>query len=143
MLKKTIGAAYLLAVSLPGWSADMSNGQMINKSCALCHGSRGQGASGELSPRIAGLPKEYLIKAMKDYVDGTRRYPLMVRTSQIDKFTELDFDDIATYLSSLDISSDEFFNIRASYDDAKAGKKVYRGDCKNCQNKDGYGKAKK
>ena len=71
----------------------MANGQMINKSCALCHGAHGQGASGKLSPRIAGLPKEYIIKAMKDYVDGKRVYPLMVRTSQIDKFTERDYED--------------------------------------------------
>ena len=54
-------------------------------------GAHGQGASGKLSPRIAGLPKEYIIKAMKDYVAGTRVYPLMVRTSQLDKFTDKDY----------------------------------------------------
>ena len=143
MLKRAIAAVLLLAAMLPAWSADMANGQMINKSCALCHGAHGQGASGKLSPRIAGLPKEYIIKAMKDYVEGRRVYPLMVRTSQIDKFTERDFDDIATYLSSLDLSSDERFNITSTFGDAEAGKDIYRGDCKNCHNKDGYGKPKK
>ena len=68
MLKQLMATALLVGLSLPAWSADMANGQRINKSCALCHGSHGQGASGKLSPRIAGLPKEYLIKAMKDYV---------------------------------------------------------------------------
>lgn len=143
MLKNTIVAALLVAASLPVWAADMANGQMINKSCALCHGSFGQGASGKLSPRIAGLPKEYIIKAMKDYVEGKRIYPLMVRTSQIDKFTERDYEDIAGYLSSLDLSSDEMFNIRSTYGNAAAGKEIYGSDCKNCHNRDGYGKPSK
>jgi cytochrome c553/uncharacterized protein (DUF302 family) len=131
-----------LAVS-PAWSADMANGQMINKSCALCHGIYGQGASGKLSPRIAGLPKEYIVKAMKDYVEGRRIYPLMVRTSQIDRFTEKDFDDIATYLSSLDLSSDRRFNIEARFGDPANGEEIYGDDCKTCHNRDGYGKPRK
>lgn len=144
MLKKLIATALLLSVGLPAWSADMANGQLINKSCALCHGSYGQGASGKLSPRIAGLPREYIIKAMKDYVDGTRVYPLMVRTSQIDKFTERDYEDVAAYLSSLDLSSDEMFNIRSRIGgDADEGEDIYRSDCKNCHNRDGYGKPSK
>ncbi len=143
MLKKMMTAALLLAVSLPAWSADMANGQRINKSCALCHGAHGQGASGKLSPRIAGLPKEYIIKTMKDYVEGRRVYPLMVRTSQIDKFSERDYEDVAGYLASLDLSSDKMFDIRAVTGDVKEGKSVYRSDCKNCHNRDGYGKPSK
>jgi cytochrome c553/uncharacterized protein (DUF302 family) len=127
----------------PVWAADMANGQMINKSCALCHGIYGQGASGKLSPRIAGLPKEYIIKAMKDYVEGKRVYPLMVRTSQIDRFTEKDYDDIATYLSSLDLSSDRRFNIIARYGNPAAGEETYQDDCKTCHKRDGYGSARK
>jgi cytochrome c553/uncharacterized protein (DUF302 family) len=143
MLKRTLTAMLLLAVALPAWSADMANGQMINKSCALCHGAHGQGASGQLSPRIAGLPKEYIIKAMKDYVSGKRVYPLMVKTSQIDKFTERDYRDIAAYLSSLDLSSDARFNIVASVGDPDEGEDVFRFDCRTCHGRDGYGVARK
>ena len=121
MLKKLMAAAFVLAVSLPAWSADMANGQEINKSCALCHGAHGQGGSGKLSPRIAGLPRDYIIKAMKDYVEGHRTYPLMVRTSQIDKFAERDFQDVAAYLASLDLSSDKRFDIRATTGDVEEG----------------------
>ena len=120
MFRKLIATAALCVLSVHAWSADMANGQQINKSCALCHGAYGQGASGKLSPRIAGLPREYIVKAMKDYVAGTRTYPLMVRTSQIDKFTERDFEDVAAYLSSLDLSSDQMFNINKSFGDDKA-----------------------
>lgn len=144
MFIRPIAATLLLAASLPAWSADLANGQMINKSCALCHGSHGQGAAGRLSPRIAGLPKEYIIKAMKDYVNGERVYPLMVRTSQINKFTEKDFRDVATYLSTLDLSSDEMFNIRSRIGgDADEGEDIFRSDCRNCHNRDGYGKPRK
>jgi len=142
MLKRVIAAAMLL-LSLPALAADLANGQRLNKSCALCHGLHGQGASGKLSPRLAGLPKEYIIKTMKDYVEGTRVYPLMVRTAQLDKFTEKDFDDVATYLSSLDLSSDERFNIQPAFGDAKKGKKIYKTDCRNCHNRTGYGKPSK
>ena len=142
MLKRVIAAAMLL-LSLPVLAADLANGQRLNKSCALCHGLHGQGASGKLSPRIAGLPREYIVKAMKDYVDGTRVYPLMVRTSQLDKFTDRDFEDVAAYLSSLDLSSDERFNIQPTFGDSKKGKKIYKTDCRNCHNRDGYGKPSK
>ena len=142
MLTRLIAAAMLL-LSLPVVAADLGNGQRLNKSCALCHGLHGQGASGKLSPRIAGLPREYIIKAMKDYVSGDRVYPLMVRTSQLDKFSERDFEDVAAYLSSIDLSSDERFNIQPTFGDAKKGKQIYRSDCRNCHARDGYGKPSK
>ncbi|MCB1787086.1 MAG: c-type cytochrome [Chromatiaceae bacterium] len=143
MLKKTMFAATLMAATAQPWAADLANGQEINKSCALCHGAHGQGASGKLSPRIAGLPRDYIIKAMKDYVAGNRVYPLMVRTAQLDKFTERDFEDVAAYLASLDLSSDATFNIRSMVGDADAGEEIYSSDCKNCHNRDGYGKPSK
>jgi cytochrome c553/uncharacterized protein (DUF302 family) len=144
MLKKTIAAAAVLLLgSHAAMSADMFNGQMLNKSCALCHGAYGQGASGKLSPRIAGMPKEYIIKAMKDYVEGTRVYPLMVRTSQLDRWTDRDFDDVAAYLSSLDLSSDAMFNVRAPFGDAEKGERMYRRECRTCHGSDGYGRPSK
>ena len=144
MLKKTIAAAAVLLLgSNAAWSADMFNGQMLNKSCALCHGAYGQGASGKLSPRIAGLPKEYIIKAMKDYVDGTRVYPLMVRTSQIDKYSERDYEDVAAYLASIDLSPDPMFDIRAPFGNADEGQKIFRKECRTCHGSDGYGRPSK
>jgi len=83
-VRKLIISVAMLGMSLPVFGADLANGERINKNCALCHGIYGQGAPGKLSPRIAGLPKEYLIKAMKDYRDGKRLYPLMVRTAGLD-----------------------------------------------------------
>mgnify|MGYP001829205189 CR=1 FL=1 len=137
--------AGLFGLTLPVFAADMANGHKINKSCALCHGIYGQGAPGKLSPRIAGLPKEYIIKAMKEYHKGEwRNYPLMNKTSKLDMYTEKDFDDVATYLANLDLSSDAHFDIKATIGgEVEAGKEIYKDDCKSCHARDGYGKPRK
>lgn len=133
----------LLSLASSPMAADLVNGQRINKSCALCHGAYGQGAPGKLSPRIAGLPKEYIIKAMKDYRDGKRKYPLMVRTSGLDKMTEADMEDIASFLAALDLRPDARFNVASAGGSAEKGKEIYWDECKTCHAKDGYGKPKK
>ena len=142
-MKKLIAVLALTALSAPVFAADMANGQRINKSCALCHGIYGQGAPGKLSPRIAGLPKEYIAKAIKEYRDGKRSYPLMVRTSGLNEMTEADIEDISAYLALLDLSSDQRFNVVSAGGNAKAGKETYWDECKVCHAKDGYGKPKK
>ena len=111
MMKKLSAALVVLCLSTPAFAADLANGEKINRSCALCHGAYGQGAPGKLSPRIAGMPKYYLEKAIRDYRDGNRSYPLMNKTSGLDQMTDADIEDIAAYLSALDLSSDARFNI--------------------------------
>jgi cytochrome c553 len=92
-MKRVIIFALLLGWSLPGMTANLANGEKMNDSCALCHGIYGQGAPGKLSPRIAGLPKEYLIKSIKEYRDGEhRKYGLMVYTAQLDKVSDSDIE---------------------------------------------------
>ena len=141
---KFIVSLALAALSLPTWAADLANGQRLAKSCALCHGQYGQGTSGTLSPRIAGMPKEYIIKAIGDYVDDTRHYALMVKTAKLDQMSKKDIDDVATYISLLDVSSDARFNIEPKVGgDVKAGRKIYRKECKTCHANDGYGKPRK
>lgn len=142
-MKKFLLMAGLLGLVLPVSAADLANGQKINKSCALCHGIYGQGAPGKLSPRIAGLPKEYIIKATKDYRDGIRKYPLMVRTAGLKEMTDADLEDIATYLSSMDLSSDKRFNVASAGGMVEKGEETYQSECKSCHAKDGYGKPKK
>ena len=142
-MKKLVLTVALLGLSLPVIAANLANGERINKNCALCHGIYGQGAPGKLSPRIAGLPKEYIIKAMKDYRDGKRLYPLMVRTSGLNEMTEADYEDVATYLANLDLSSDRRFSVVSRGGSADKGKEIYWDECKVCHAKDGYGKPKK
>ncbi len=76
-MKKILAFLLLAVAPLTAQSADLANGQEINKSCALCHGNIGQGTPGKLSPRLAGIPKDYLVKIIKEYRDGVRINPLM------------------------------------------------------------------
>jgi cytochrome c553/uncharacterized protein (DUF302 family) len=143
-MKKILLLTFLFSLAPGVYAANMANGEKINKSCALCHGAFGQGAPGELSPRIAGMPKEYLIKAIEEYRDGkVRKYGLMVYTSHLDKLTDSDIEDVATYLASMDLSSDARFNIQKIAGDEEKGEEIYKDECRNCHNRDGYGKPSK
>ncbi|MET0066719.1 MAG: c-type cytochrome [Candidatus Thiodiazotropha sp.] len=123
---------------------DLANGERINRSCSLCHGIFGQGASGRLSPRLAGMPQEYLVKATKDYVNGTRNNPLMVSTTGLDRMTEQDIEDVSAYLASLDISFDERFNIVQRFGGSvENGEEIYGDECDTCHARDGAGKPRK
>ncbi|PLY15109.1 MAG: hypothetical protein C0631_08260 [Sedimenticola sp.] len=143
MMKKTL-LALLLSFPLISQGADLANGERINRSCSLCHGIYGQGASGRLSPRLAGMPVEYLIKATKDYLNGTRNNPLMVSTTGLDKMSDQDIEDVATYLSSLDFSYDDRFDIVQRFGGSEEnGKEVFDDECDTCHAKDGSGKPDK
>lgn len=138
ILAAGVGALCLWAGSVG--AADLANGQQLARNCALCHGVYNQGTPGRLAPRIAGLPKTYIIKAMKDYVKGERHYPLMVQTAGLEEWDDKDYDDVATYLSTLDLSSDPRFDVVARVGNAEAGREIFQRDCADCHGKDGYGR---
>jgi len=59
---------------------------------------------GPLSPRIAGMPREYRVKAIEEYRDRDHRnYPLMLRTSRLDEMSEQDITNVAAYLAALEL----------------------------------------
>ncbi len=142
-----IGFALVLVVVLlmPGevFAGDLARGKEINKTCALCHGQYGQGTPGGISPRLAGLPKYYLVKAIKEYRDGKRVNLLMDTTSGIREMSDQDIEDIADYLSRIDVSKDPQFDIKQPVGDPEKGRKIYKGDCKTCHGRDGFGKPRK
>lgn len=78
-----------------------------------------------MAPRIAGLSQEYLVKVIKEYREGeVRSYPLMNKTSGIDRMSEADIEDISAYLASIDLSPDSRFNISSIEGDPSSGKKL-------------------
>ncbi len=145
MIRLFLLATAMLTLLLPVqvMAGDLARGKEINKTCSLCHGKYGQGTPGGISPRLAGLPKYYLVKAIKEYREGKRVNLLMDTTSGIKSMTDEDIEDIADYLSRIDVSKDSQFDIKQDVGDPKKGKKIYRGDCKTCHAKDGFGKARK
>jgi cytochrome c553/uncharacterized protein (DUF302 family) len=136
---------WLLPLALIPWqaqAADLANGERINRSCALCHGLYGQGTPSRLSPRLAGQDKEYLEKATKEYRDGVRAAPTMVKTSGLDQMTDQDIADVAAYLAKLEVPGYALFDVKAIQGDAKDGVKDFK-ECKNCHGTDGMGKPDK
>ncbi|MGE5537539.1 MAG: c-type cytochrome [Gemmatimonas sp.] len=51
-----------------------------SRTCAACHGADGRGRGGAF-PRIAGLPKPYLARALREFRDGTRASGMMERVA--------------------------------------------------------------
>lgn len=135
----------MLLLMLPRGSAatDLANGERINRGCAPCHGSYGQGVAGKTSPRLAGLPAWYLAKATKDFKKGVRKHPLMFEVGGLDRLSEADINDVSAYLAGLDIGTDPAYDIRSAGGDIDQGKAKFESDCKTCHGKDGYGKKKK
>ncbi len=142
-MKRLLSIALLALAPITSQAVDLANGQEINKSCALCHGNIGQGTPGKLSPRLAGMPKEYLIKVTKEYRDGIRVNPLMVKTASIDKMSDQDIEDISTYLSLIDIKADSRFDVAQISGNAEEGEEWYMDECKTCHKRDGYGNPRK
>jgi cytochrome c553 len=136
----------LLLLLLPGLSMafNIENAKKINRSCALCHGVYGQGTPGTLSPRLAGLPKEYLVKEMKYYRDGVREYAPMVVSSSITNMSDEDIDDISEYLSGIDLRAMDLPQIPAyTRGKPKEGEELFNDECKTCHKKSGLGKPEK
>ncbi len=137
--------ALALALALVPWQAqasDMARGEQIYRSCALCHGLYGQGTPSRLSPRLAGQDRQYLEKSTKEYRDGKRAAPTMVKTSGLDQMSDQDIADVSAYLAKLDVPGAALFDIKAEQGDAKAGLKSFK-ECKNCHGTDGMGKPDK
>lgn len=133
----------VLAVG-PALALDLENAKRINRSCALCHGSYGQGTPGTMSPRLAGLPAGYLAKELRYYRDGTREYPPMVVASSVDSMTDKDINDISEYLAGVNLRTLNLPEIPAyTKGDANRGEEYFMEECKFCHRSTGLGKPSK
>ncbi|MDQ7015847.1 MAG: c-type cytochrome [Gammaproteobacteria bacterium] len=133
----------LLLLSISSTNAWSQTGEEINKKCALCHGVWSQGIIGGLYPRLAGLNKEYLVKAITDYKTGVRQDNSMNIIGGILSMGDQDIEKISQYLSGIDLSEKAPLQIPALAGNISKGKKLYRSDCKTCHGKKGEGKPKK
>jgi sulfide dehydrogenase cytochrome subunit len=78
-IKSGILFAFGLILSLVAQAGDP--GAMLANTCAGCHGLKGTSA-GETIPIIAGLPRDFIFTAMKQYRDGTRGSTIMGRIAK-------------------------------------------------------------
>lgn len=139
---------------------DKYTGDEINQVCAGCHGEFGMGGSGGKYPRLAGLPIKYTIKEIVGFRERKRPNISMVEHVEERQLPNNEVMDIAIYLnkiklanrlSKIDENSPDFdayarlqeakrtLQIGRAKGDIKAGKKLYKKECKSCHGKQGEG----
>ncbi len=74
----------------PKWE----KGRILTSSCVACHGQVENG----MWPRLSGQGKDYLIKALKDFRQGTRSDPLMAPIAK--DLTDEDLEALATFFAA-------------------------------------------
>jgi cytochrome c553 len=132
-----------MLVSTPNFSADLENGKKLYRSCSLCHGKVGQGIQGGDFPKIGGLPKYYLLHQHELFVKEQRFNPAMVTIGRLDRMSETEKEDLASYIASIDIQKEApTLTIPTYIGNVANGKKIYK-DCYKCHGKKAEGKKKK
>jgi len=126
--------------ALDDYEPNLTEGEVMFRQCALCHGQRGQGILGGKYPRIAGLPEYYLMNALRDYQGGERGYDAMIVVGGLKTYDDRDLMDLAGYISDLDIDLDVPEPDEGS---ARSGRRLYKYDCKSCHGRKAEGKSRK
>lgn len=101
-MKRLLRATVLLSVACSPLAvaqtpASPAAGRDLAAACAICHGTDGWSSGGRL-PNLAGQPKEYLVKQMRDFRDGARPATIM---RQIAKgYTDEQYQSIAAFFAA-------------------------------------------
>lgn len=78
------------------------DGELLYKSCASCHGLKGEKEALGKSQVIAGWNKEKTIQALNGYKDGTYGGVMKnIMKGQVATKTDLEIDALATFISNL------------------------------------------
>ncbi len=85
------------ALALAQTPAAPTTGRDLAAACAICHGTDGWSAGGRL-PNLAGQPKEYLVKQLRDFRDGAR--PTTVMTQIAKGYTDEQYQLIAAFFAA-------------------------------------------
>jgi cytochrome c553 len=91
-----LGAA--LALGVANAHADIDAGKRKSAVCQGCHGIDGNGTSPQF-PRLAGQYEDYLVQALIDYQNGSRKNAIMAPFAE--NLSRRDIEDLAAYFASL------------------------------------------
>jgi cytochrome c553 len=94
-------AAYLSSIGGETVAAGGTQGASFDKAaaCAACHGQNGISVNA-MWPTLAGQHEDYLLNALRQYRDGSRKDPVM--TAQAALLAEEDLPKLAAYFASLE-----------------------------------------
>ena len=91
-------AAFLAGMASSAMAAgDVAAGEAKAKSCAGCHGAKGEGKG--KNPPLAGMAAADFSKAMADYSSGARDNKSMARIAK--KLNDADVANLAAFYASL------------------------------------------
>jgi cytochrome c553 len=93
-------AAYLATLGAETVEAGGGEAPAFDKAatCTACHGPNGIGAS-PVWPTLAGQHEDYIVHALNQYRDGTRKDPIMAPMAA--PLTDADVKQLAAYFSGL------------------------------------------
>jgi cytochrome c553 len=76
---------------------------MFNKYCKQCHGEKGEKHVAGKTAQISALPKDVIVKSLKEYRSGKRSTHGMgqVMKSEVLKNTDAELEALADYIVSL------------------------------------------
>ena len=99
MRRLAVASAFLgvcASITAAAQQASPTTGRDLAAACAICHGTNGFSAGG--LPNLAGQPKDYLVRQMRDFRDGKRPATIM---HQIAKgYSEEQYDLLAGFFAA-------------------------------------------
>ena len=100
MRTRTMLLAALAAAPLATYAqtADALYVRSLAATCANCHGPNGQAVTGSAVPGLAGMPRDYMLRQLAAFRDGSRPATVM---HQIAKgYTQAQLDQIAGWFAA-------------------------------------------
>jgi cytochrome c553 len=86
-----------LALAALSAAAQDTAGRNLAAPCAICHGTDGRPVTKDVVP-LAGLPKEYIVKQLVDFKNGTRPATVMHQLSK--GYSDAQIDSIAAWFAA-------------------------------------------
>jgi cytochrome subunit of sulfide dehydrogenase len=98
-------ALFIIAASAAGLhlSAQAQSAQELKvrslaATCANCHGTNGKAQDGSAVVSLAGLPREHIIKQMKDFQSGARSATVMHQLAK--GYSDAQIEQMASYFAA-------------------------------------------
>lgn len=101
-MQKSLIAVLFIMSGMTQADGDIDTGQRKSGACAGCHGENGNSIM-PLFPKLAAQNKNYLVKQMQAFKDGSRSGATMA--SMVAGLSDQDIEDIATYYATQTVTS--------------------------------------
>jgi cytochrome c553 len=99
-MRVVASAVAALTLLSPAWAGDVKAGRQIAAGCQGCHGLDGLSKQPN-APNLAAQPEIYLVKAMKEYRDRSRKDEQMQVLAAA--LTDKEVADVAAYYAAIEI----------------------------------------